>query len=290
MSQTRYKITLEYDGARFEGWQKQPSGKTVQDALEKALSTRLQEQVRALEEINTQVITTQGAGRTDTGVHALGQVAHCDLPTMSQAEKKRVCHSLNRMLAKEKIFIHSIEETSPDFHARYSAYGKYYVYRISKQPKALLSNFCYYYRKPIDIDRLQEAAALLEGRHDFKGLANENSRGSASFDSVRTIWKVAVIPMGDFMELHFVGEGFLYKMVRNCTSLLLDIASGKREMSCIEEAFQSGKRPKLLYCAPPQGLTLIQVLYTEEDKNTLIKTIDLMKSSSQSHPLPSLYG
>lgn len=269
MTQTRYKMVLEYDGTSFEGWQKQPNQRSVQDALEEALQTRLQ--------IKT---PTQGAGRTDTGVHALGQVAHCDLPKLTAKEKANFCHSLNRMLSGKKIYIKNLEEVSSDFHARFSACGKYYVYRIVQKEKPLLKNLAYCYRRCIDMERLKAAASQLEGRHDFKGLANENTRGSAAHDSVRTIWKVAVVTIGDVIELHYVGEGFLYKMVRNCTSLLLDIATGKRRLESITQVLSSGQRPKLLYCAPAHGLTLMEVLYTEQNQASLLKKIEALESSN----------
>lgn len=281
MSCKRYKLTIAYDGSTFEGWQKQKKGRTVQSVLEEKLAVRFQT-----------AITIHGAGRTDTGVHAQGQVAHCDLALEETEDAVQILQrSLNRMLAGESIHISKIESVTSDFHARYSATGKHYVYRIRNVEKPLLKNYSLLFPTRLDMNKLCEAATMLCGKHDFKALANENHKGTAAINSVREIWDIVIIPIGACLEIHFIGQGFLYKMVRNCTALLLDIASGKRDMNAIQAMFETKQRPTHLMCAPPQALTLFEVFYSSEAHAVTSTQLNKFKASMTraTAQVPSLY-
>lgn len=267
MPTIRLRMTLEYDGSAFLGWQKQPQGVTVQSALESALQERFQQRMVVI-----------GSGRTDTGVHAYGQVAHFDLTIDEELDLAALKLSLSRMLWPE-IQIHRLERCTKDFHARYSAKGKHYLYRISEQHRPLMQRITSHYLYPLDGNLLQQGCSLMQGRHDFKAFANENDRGVAAHDSVREIFSIQPLRLGAFWELHFVGEGFLYKMVRNCSALLLEIAAKRKPLSAITSAFSSKQRPSKLACAAPQGLTLVEVFYEEQATKKRIEQLDQMARS-----------
>lgn len=249
MHEYHYKIVIAYDGTHYKGWQVQPNGISIQAKLQEALKIFLRHDT-----------PLTGSGRTDSGVHALGQVAH--FKTFHEISPRRFLHSLNGILPLD-IRIKDIETVTPDFHARYSAKGKIYHYYLHIDP--ILNPFNRLYSlhvyEKFHINLLQEACLHFIGTHDFTAFANEAHSGVASHDPVRTLKRLEVIKIEEGIRLEFEADGFLYKMVRNITGTLLEVATEQRKVSSIPEIFSSRDRRLAGKAAPPHALFLAQVLY-----------------------------
>ncbi len=245
----RIRLTVEYDGSAYCGWQRQLNGPSVQEELEKALSRLV-----------GGPLTVTGASRTDAGVHALGQTVHFDTESRIPAEK--FSFALNTMLPPD-IRISDSREAAADFHARFSACGKTYIYRILNRPHhgALQRNTHAHVPLPLDVGRMDAAARLFLGEHDFRAFM---AAGGSSKTFLRTIYFSQVT--GENGEVRFTvsGNGFLYNMVRIMAGTLIEIGLNKRETSDIEAAFATGDRLCLGVTAPACGLTLARVYYPGE--------------------------
>lgn len=246
-----YKLLIAYDGTQYSGWQIQPNGLSIQELIETELSRILQLPAKIV-----------GSGRTDAGVHALGQVAHCLLPL--QFDCQRVKHSLNSLLPPD-IRILSLEEGQPDFHAQYSALGKIYRYHLFLDPvlNPFRRLYCWHIRTPFDLERLQKATSYFLGTHDFTSFANEAHRGVAAHDPVRNIKRIDIVEEEGGIYLEFEADGFLYKMVRNMVGTLVEVALGKLDPHCIPHLLQAKDRTQVGLAAPPQGLFLTRVIYPD---------------------------
>jgi len=246
-----YRITLAYDGTCYSGWQVQPNATSIQAKVEEALKIILRKELRVI-----------GSGRTDAGVHALGQVAHfhCD----DILDLHRLLRSLNGLLPND-IRVKDIVPASLDFHAQYSATGKVYHYHLwlEKVHSPFLRHYSYHPYEKINLELLREAAALFVGTHDFTSFANEAHAGSACKDPVRTLSRLDILPEEGGVRLEFEADGFLYKMVRNIVGTLLEVASGKRSIEEIGSIFAAKDRKQAGKAAPPQGLFLVKVHYRE---------------------------
>ncbi|MBX7258935.1 MAG: tRNA pseudouridine(38-40) synthase TruA [Candidatus Hydrogenedentes bacterium] len=248
------KAVVRYVGTGFAGWQVQPRQRTVQGALEEALRT-----------ISGQPVRVTGAGRTDSGVHALGQV--CSFVWRANADLDQLRRSLSCMLAPE-IRVLSIEPAPREFHARKSAAGKRYSYSLYLGPEADPFTAAYAWRvsPKLNLDRLASLCPLIEGEHDFAGF--QSSGASEKLSTVRTLHSVRLAPGGvfspldarDLWRVEFHGNGFLYKMIRNIVGTFTEIARGALSESRIEERLSS-PGPYRGLTAPAHGLTLIEVLY-----------------------------
>ena len=253
-------LTIEYDGTGFSGWQRQPGKRTVQGELERVLSV-----------LCAGPVQIDGTGRTDAGVHALGQCAsfsgEFSIPTESIAK------AANDMLAESRlrggdIRVISAREVEPGFHARFSARGKKYVYRIRNgaQMPVFLRNYRYHVRTPLDTGAMKAALGAFEGTHDFAGFmaAGSNLRGS----TVRTIWETSLKAEGGTesrdIEISVSGNGFLYNMVRIIAGTLVDVGSGRILPEMIPEIIASGDRSRAGHTAPPQGLYMAEVYFQEK--------------------------
>ena len=245
----RYKLTIAYDGTRFSGWQVQENSTAIQPLIQKALETVLRHK-----------IALTGSGRTDAGVHARGQTAHFDSDTLFQPAKLLL--SLNALLPKD-IRILSIEPVASDFHARYSAKSKIYHYHLHLDPVAnpFLAPYRFQVFDRIEVEALCHAAPLFLGTRDFTTFANEATRGSAAKDPIRTLYRFDVIEEDGGVRLELEGNGFLYKMVRNLSGALLDVARGKISPSQVEALFSARDRRKLGAALPAHGLFLFRVNY-----------------------------
>lgn len=253
----RYKIEFSYDGTGFFGYQRQSGElRTVQGELEKSLSTLFDESVEV-----------HASGRTDIGVHARGQVAHFDLEKVIKPEK--ILYALNRFLARD-IRIHTCQSVDKSFHARKSAIGKYYTYRLylGKSPCAIGYNM--YNHVSVDFDResFKECLSLVVGTHDFQGFCG---RGSSVKNFERTIYKIAFEEEQDWLLIHFIGNGFLRKMIRNLVGTALDIAIGRKPKVAMQETLLEKNRTKGGRTAQAEGLVLECVYY---DKVSLKKRIE----------------
>lgn len=245
-----YKMTIAYDGTNYSGFQVQPNGITIQEAIESKLSIILKEKV-----------LIRGSGRTDAGVHAENQIAHFHFK--EELDKKRLLYSLNALLPKD-IRIKSIEDAQDTFHAQYSAIAKTYHYHLHLDQVAdpFCQNYRWHIHETLDLTKLKDAAKLFLGTHDFTAFANESDRGSAAHDPVRTLLRLDLVEQKGGIRLEFEADGFLYKMVRNLTGFLVDVARGKRDSSEIPFILAAKDRTKSGPAAPPQGLFLMSVKYT----------------------------
>ncbi len=241
----RLKLIVAYDGGPYLGWQSQKGGNTVQDILEGAFAAILGGRT-----------AVHGAGRTDAGVHALGQCAHADVEG-SRLAPWEWRNALNARLPKE-IRILRCTRANAAFHARFSARGKIYTYRIWND--VVLPPFeagrAWHLVGKIDMDILQNRAALLAGKHDFAGFSA--NRGHPPADTVRELSKVRARKRGPLLTLTFQGTGFLYKMARLMTGTLVRCAQGKADPALVLETL-GGK--KTSFAAPAEGLCLTRVLY-----------------------------
>ena len=246
--QMRLRLLLAYEGGAFDGWQSQPNGRTVQDALERAVAELLGERR-----------VVHGSGRTDAGVHALGQVAHVDVP-----EKRLALHAwaaaLNGHLPKA-VRVLEARKAPPIFHARFSASGKVYTYRLWNERclHPLEVGRAWHLPVPLDVKVVRATAALLTGTHDFAGFAA--NRGKPEKSTERSIGKIAVFKSGPLMRLRFEGDGFLYRMVRMLTGSMVRVAQGKADMAWLEGLLRQPNGRRTSYCAPADGLYLTEVKY-----------------------------
>jgi tRNA pseudouridine38-40 synthase len=244
----RLKIIIAYDGAPFAGWQSQSHRNTIQDHLESAFERVLGKPVRV-----------HGAGRTDAGVHALAQCAHVDLPK-NRLSAARWTEALNALLPST-IRILRCANVSDNFHARLSAKGKIYRYRIWLAP--VLPPFEYHRAwhvpRPIDLKILKHAAKQFLGTHDFAGFAA--NRGKPEKSTVRTIYSVRVYKKHPSVIIEFDGNGFLYKMVRLIVGSLVNCALGKMRVEDVAARLASGQVGPARFAAPAEGLFLVRVRY-----------------------------
>ncbi|MCX6987156.1 MAG: tRNA pseudouridine(38-40) synthase TruA [Chlamydiae bacterium] len=246
----KYKMLIAYDGTGFGGWQSQSNAVSIQDVIEKALSTVLR--------LETKIT---GSGRTDAGVHARGQVAH--FLSQSLIDTNKILYSLNSMIPKE-IRILDISLVNEEFHARFSAKSKCYYYHIHLDPIAdpFKRQYSLYVQHRVDIEAMKTAASYLIGTHDFTSFANEQHRGCASKDAVRTLYRLDIVEETGGIRLEFEGSGFLYKMVRNITGTLLEVGKGKRLAQDIPLLLAAKDRQQAGKAADPHGLFLMQVNYS----------------------------
>jgi tRNA pseudouridine38-40 synthase len=244
-----YKLIIAYDGTNYCGWQIQPNGTSIQELIQEQLSI-----------ISRTKITLIGSGRTDAGVHALGQTAHFHSPFIEN--QPRFLRSLNALLPPDIRILH-IEDAPKTFHAQYSAIGKIYHYHLHLDGVADPFTRLYklHVREKINRDLLQRATHQFIGTHDFTSFANEAHLGSASRNAVRTLKRIDVIEEPGGVRLEFEGDGFLYKMVRNIVGTLLEVASGKYPLEEITAILAAKDRKKAGQAAPPQGLFLMRVIY-----------------------------
>jgi tRNA pseudouridine38-40 synthase len=242
-------MTLAYDGTNYHGWQEQPGMVTVQGTLVETLASILRERP-----------ATEGAGRTDAGVHALGQVVA--FKTEHPIELHRLHAAANSRLPPD-IAVLRLAEVPVGFRPSHFATGKHYRYRLYRDPvKPVFENrFVWHWYRPLEVEPMRLAAACLVGRHDFKSF---EGRGSAREDTVREITRLDVLEVGK--EVHFEVEGnrFLYRMVRNLVGTLIEVGRGHRPPEWVAEVLASEDRMAAGPTAPPQGLCMMEVRYPAE--------------------------
>ena len=240
------RLTIEYDGKDFNGWQKQPNKLNIQGEIE-----------RAIEEITGEKVDLIASGRTDAGVHALAQMAN--FKTNSNLPVKKYPIALNTKL-KKSIRIQKAEEVEEGFHSRYHCKQKTYRYVInnSEQGSSIYRNLEYFVPNKLNVEKMQEAVKYFEGEHDFKAF---KASGTSSKSSVRIIYKTKVEKQGDRIIIEITGNGFLYNMVRIIAGTLVEVGLGKIEPNEIPEIIEKRERTRAGKTLPPQGLYLVKVEY-----------------------------
>lgn len=242
----RLKLVVAYTGTQFQGWQVQPGARTVQGCLQEVLST-----------ICSHKVHVHGSGRTDSGVHALGQVAHADVP-----EKRRNVpwvRALNRMLP-EDVAVREANYVSSEFHAQYSAREKEYIYTLWTHPDYVLPQnrpFVWWVPK-LQSELMQEAVPILKGIHDYAAFQN---MGTPVANTVRTIRCIQFLTKENRIDCRFVANGFLKQMVRNMMAALVAVGTGRMSLKQLQALLEKKDRRIGPATAPARGLTLARVMY-----------------------------
>ncbi len=243
----RYKLTIEYDGSPFVGWQMQAEGISVQGVLEAAIAT-----------INGGPAAVHGAGRTDSGVHALGQVAHVDLVKSWDVFKLR--NALNANARPHPISVLTVTEVADDFHARFSAVRRHYLYRIlnRRSPPALDKGKVWWLPADLDAAAMHDAAQLLIGHHDFTTFRAAQCQAKSPF---KTLDRLDVARYGELIEIRADARSFLHNQVRSMVGSLKLVGEGKWRARDLKAALDAADRSRCAAVSPPDGLYLLRVDY-----------------------------
>jgi tRNA pseudouridine38-40 synthase len=243
----RYKLVIEYDGGPFVGWQRQENGRSVQQALEEAVAAFSGERV-----------VVKGAGRTDSGVHALGQVAHIDLRRDWPADTVR--DALNAHLRPEPVAILSAEAVGDDFDARFSAVKRHYLYRIAERraPPVLDRGRVWWVAAPLDVDAMHAAAEALVGKHDFTTFRSSECQAKSP---VKTLDRLDVARAGDEVVVRASARSFLHNQVRSMVGSLKKVGDGSWPVAALGDALAARQRARSGPVAPAEGLYLLAVDY-----------------------------
>lgn len=247
----RYRLTLEYAGTRYSGWQIQQNARTVQGAL--AASVR--------DVCGTDRFELYGSGRTDSGVHALAQVAHLDVGTNLPPETLR--RRLNEQLPSD-INVLQVAIVPHRFHARHSAIARSYVYVVARRRTAFGKPFVWWVKDPLDVERMREVAALFEGRHDFRAFSDQDP-GEASTEVV--VESCRVHEDGDLLLVHIEGSHFIWKMVRRLVGVMVEAGRGQLAAADVPGLFAGGSDLPARLTAPAAGLFLERVYYEGDPRD-----------------------
>ena len=242
-----FKLTISYDGTRYNGWQRQGNTKnTIQEKIESVLSVLFQKKIEI-----------QGSGRTDAGTHAIAQIANFKIET--ELDKIEIRQYLNHYLP-EDIVVTNIEEVDLRFHSRLSAKEKCYLYRlhIGEIPPVFTRRYVYTFPCSLDMDKMQQAAEVLLGKHDFRGFSSEKRKKKST---TREIYSVHINAIGDEIQFIFRGNGFLFHMVRILTGTLIEIGAKEMGTEQILKILDTKNRTFAGRTLPARGLTLVSVKY-----------------------------
>ena len=255
----RVMLVVAYDGTNYCGWQVQNNGKTIEGELNQALSDLFGEQIEVI-----------GASRTDSGVHALGNVAVFDTQARMPAEK--MVYALNRRLP-EDIRVQKSFQVADDFHPRKCSCTKYYEYRILNREFELPSQRLntYFYRRPLNVERMQAACKYFLGEHDFKSFCSIHTQAETT---VRTIYSLTVDKEGEVIRIRISGSGFLYNMVRIIAGTLIQVGIGAVEPEAVEGMIAACDRQAAGPTAPPEGLTLVGMEYAENPEKVSFEMLE----------------
>jgi len=246
---SKFKLTIEYEGTRYKGWQIQKEVKTIQGSFFVAVE----------EAFNTQKFEFYGAGRTDAGVHATAQVAHLEVSTQMACDKIR--YRLNDLLPYD-INVKEVVAVPLKFHARHDAVYRSYVYIISKERTAFGKNLVWWVKDQLDFNKMKETIKLYEGFKDFSSFADTSS-GESESTKVELKW-ARIYETADYYAIHILGSHFLWKMVRRMVGVLVEAGRGKLSYNEIESFFKAPSTKPAHYTAPPSGLYLERVYYKGE--------------------------
>jgi len=248
---TRWRLTVEYDGGPFMGWQRQDHGPSVQQALEEALEWMTGERA-----------AFTAAGRTDAGVHALAMSVHVDVAKALTAHRLR--EGLNALVRPQPIAVLDVAGVADDWHARFSCVGRRYLYRIldRRAPPALDAGRVWHVAVPLDADAMQEAAAHLVGRHDFTTFRSVHCQSDSP---VKSLDRLEVSRAGDEIHIAAAARSFLHHQVRSMVGCLAMVGRGQWRPADMKAALEARNRSALGLNAPPQGLYFVQAVYADAE-------------------------
>lgn len=243
----RYKLTIEYDGTPYVGWQRQTNGRSVQQTLEEAV-----------EKMSGEIVIIRGAGRTDAGVHATGQVAHIDLSRQWRTDVVR--DAINAHLRPNPVSVLACEEVAEDFDARFSATQRKYLYVIlnRRAPPAISRDRVWHMARPLNAEAMHDAAQILTGLHDFTTFRSTECQAKSP---VRTLDTLTVCRVGERIEIRACALSFLHNQIRSIAGSLEHVGSGKWLKADLRAALEARDRKSCGVVAPPQGLYLKSVSY-----------------------------
>ncbi|APG83227.1 tRNA pseudouridine synthase A [Sinorhizobium americanum CCGM7] len=245
----RYRLTVEYDGSDYVGWQRQENGPSVQEAIEKAVLS-----------LTGETVSIRGAGRTDSGVHAMGQVAHVDLTREWKTHTLRNALNAHLTLAAERVSILDAAEVPPEFDARFSAVRRHYLYRIisRRSPLALEARRAWWVPKMLDHEAMHAAAQHLVGHYDFTTFRSAHCQATSP---LRTIDRLDVTRSGELIEIRATAQSFLHNQIRSFAGSLKLVGEGKWTPDDLKAALEARDRKACGPVAPPDGLFFMQVDY-----------------------------
>jgi len=242
----KFKLTLEYDGSRYSGWQLQKNERSIQGELLQA----------AAKIFENQAVEIYGAGRTDAGVHARGQVAHLEVAE-TRLPPEQIKMRLNDELG-HAINILEVEKAHPKFHARHDARSRSYTYQISKRRDAFGKKYVWWVRDPLDLRAMRDAAARLEGFHDFRSFGATEKEGQSTLVDLD---RVEIVEIGDRIIIRITASHFLWKMVRRMVGVLVEVGRGNLTGQDLETFLKTNSKEPAKFTAPPSGLFLERVDY-----------------------------
>ena len=244
---TRWRLTIEYDGRPFMGWQRQEHGPSVQQAIEEAIHR-----------MTGELAAVHAAGRTDAGVHALAMSAHVDMARTLTEHRLR--EGLNALVRPQPISVLAVEKVADDWHARFSCIGRKYLYRIlnRRAPPALDRGRVWHVPVPLDIQAMAEGAAILVGRHDFTTFRSAQCQSESP---VKTLDRLDVEEAGQEIHVHAAARSFLHHQVRSMVGCLALVGRGQWRPEDIGKALEARDRSALGFNAPPEGLYFVEALY-----------------------------
>ena len=247
---TRFRLTAEYDGSPFMGWQRQDHGPSVQQAIEEAVAA-----------VTGETAAVHAAGRTDAGVHALAMAAHVDV--QREIAPFRLMEGVNALLRPQPVAILAAEEVAEDWHARFSCVGRRYVYRIvnRRAPLALEAKRAWQVKVPLDAEAMHAAAQALVGRHDFTTFRSAHCQSESP---VKTLDRLDVVRSGDRIEVHAAARSFLHHQVRSMVGCLELVGRGKWSAEDLRAALEAKDRAALGFNAPPDGLYFAAAVYPDD--------------------------
>jgi tRNA pseudouridine38-40 synthase len=247
----RYKLTVEYDGSGFSGWQRQENGRSIQQALEDAL-----------QELTGERVAAHGAGRTDAGVHAIGQVAHVDLAKSWVGWRLR--EAVNAHLAAHRIAVLAAEPAAPNFDARHDAVARHYIYRLvnRRAPLTFDRGRAWRMKQPLDAEAMHEAAQALVGNHDFSTFRDSQCQANSPR---RTLDLFGVARVGEEIRFVAAARSFLHRQVRSMVGSLVEVGCGKWDAADLRAALQAADRSRCGPVAPACGLYLARVDYESSE-------------------------
>ncbi|NWF50213.1 MAG: tRNA pseudouridine(38-40) synthase TruA [Ignavibacteriaceae bacterium] len=252
---SRFKLLIEYDGTRYSGWQKQENARTIQGEMIKA----------AIQVFENNFIDIQGSGRTDSGVHALCQIAHLDAKTVLAPEIIRM--KLNDLLPHD-INILEVEKTSTNFHARHDAKSRSYIYQISRRRTAFGKIYVWWVKDKLDFKEMESASKLFIGMHDFSSFSDDDPEEKSTKVLIDDI---QMKEEGDLILIRIVGSHFIWKMVRRIVGVLVEVGRGNKSEKDISNYLSAKSNEVAKFTAPPSGLFLEKVYY---EINSLIKELN----------------